>query len=80
MPPMQPPPTPWRERMHEVTFEADTSGGRALDIALLLATGLSVLAVILESVSGIRVRHGVVLRACECPSPSCSPRSICCDS
>ncbi len=56
---------PWRERMHEVIFEADTPAGRAFDLALLLAIGLSVLAVILESVAGIRQRHGAGLRAVE---------------
>lgn len=57
--------TPWRERMHDVIFETDTPAGRAFDLALLLAIGLSVLAVILESVAGIRERYGVGLRAIE---------------
>lgn len=59
------PRAPWRERMHEVIFEADTAAGRAFDVALLLAIGLSVLAVILESVAGIRQHYGAGLRAVE---------------
>ena len=56
---------PWREQMHEVIFEADTPAGRAFDVALLIAIGLSVLAVILESVAGIQERFGTALRAME---------------
>jgi len=44
---------PWRQRLHEVIFEADTPGGKAFDIALLIAILLSVLAVMLESVASI---------------------------
>ena len=56
---------PWRERMHEVIFEADTPAGRAFDIALLVAIVISVTAVVLESVSEISLRHGSALRAAE---------------
>ena len=56
---------PWRERLHEIIFEADTPAGKAFDVALLLAIFLSVLAVILESVSEVRERHGLLLRAVE---------------
>ena len=56
---------PWRARMHEVIFEADTPAGKAFDVALLLAITLSVLAVSLESVTGIRSRYGGALRAVE---------------
>jgi len=59
------PQAPWRERMHEVIFEADTPAGRTFDLALLVAISLSVLAVILESVAGIRQRYGAGLRAVE---------------
>lgn len=43
----------WRERLHEIIFEADTPAGKAFDVALLLAILLSVLAVMLESVPSI---------------------------
>jgi voltage-gated potassium channel len=47
-----------RARLHEVIFEADTPGGKAFDVALLLAIALSVAAVMLESVGPIRERYG----------------------
>lgn len=40
----------WREKMHEIIFEADTPAGKIFDICLLLAILLSVLAVSLETV------------------------------
>ncbi len=54
-----------RARIHEIIFEADTPAGKMFDIALLVAIVLSVAAVLLESVSGIRQRHGTALRAVE---------------
>jgi voltage-gated potassium channel len=59
------PASSWRRRFHEVIFEADTPAGRAFDLALLVAILMSVLAVLLESVSGIRESHGGWLRAAE---------------
>ena len=56
---------PWRHRLHEVIFEADTPAGRAFDIALMIAIVLSVAAVLLESVAGLRARWGGLLRAAE---------------
>jgi len=56
---------PWREHLHEVIFEADTPAGRAFDIVLLAAIILSVMAVVLESVASVRLRHGMALRAIE---------------
>jgi voltage-gated potassium channel len=55
----------WRSRLHEVIFEADTPAGKAFDVALLVSIVLSVLAVVAESVSGIRTRHGALLRTLE---------------
>lgn len=40
----------WRERLHEVIFEADTPSGKAFDVALLVLILGSILAVMLESV------------------------------
>ena len=40
----------WRDRMHEVIFEADTRAGKAFDIVLLVLILGSILAVMLESV------------------------------
>jgi voltage-gated potassium channel len=56
---------PWRTRLYEVIFEANTAGGKAFDVALLLAIVLSVTAVMLESVEQIRQRAGVFLTAAE---------------
>jgi len=50
-----------RATLHEVIFEADTPGGKAFDVALLLAIVASVLAVMLESVAAIRAEHGPAL-------------------
>jgi len=63
--PITPPPSRWRRTMHEVIFEADTPGGKAFDIALLVLIFLSVFVVMLESVSGIRESHGRALRILE---------------
>ena len=50
--------TSWRGFLHEVIFEADTPLGRGFDVALIALILLSVLAVLLESVEGIRVAYG----------------------
>jgi voltage-gated potassium channel len=42
---------PWRERMYEVIFEAETPLGRAFDVALLWAILLSVVVALADSVS-----------------------------
>jgi voltage-gated potassium channel len=52
---------PWREKIHEVIFEADTPAGKYFDITLILAITLSVIAVMLDSVEAIRAEHGGVL-------------------
>jgi voltage-gated potassium channel len=57
--------TGWRQRTHEVIFEADTPAGKAFDVALLVAIVVSVIAVLLESVAEIRAQYGDVLRAVE---------------
>lgn len=55
----------WRARLHEIIFEADTPAGKAFDVGLLIAILLSVMAVLLESVAGIRARWGLELRIVE---------------
>jgi voltage-gated potassium channel len=60
----QPPGKPdhgWRNRLHEIIFEADTLAGRAFDLALILAILLSVMVVMLESVAPFRAAHGKLL-------------------
>ena len=57
--------TGWRHRLHEVIFEADTPAGKAFDVALILAIVASVVAVMLDSVAGIRHAYGPLLLAVE---------------
>ncbi len=54
-----------RARTFQVIFEHDTVGGRAFDVLLFLAILASVLAVMLESVAGVRDDHGEALLAAE---------------
>lgn len=44
----------WRHAIHEVVFESETKAGRAFDITVIVLILLSVAAVILESVKGVR--------------------------
>lgn len=44
-----PPVAPWRDRLHEIIFEADTPAGKAFDVALILAICASVIVVILST-------------------------------
>ena len=63
--PESPPPAPWRTRMYEVIFEADTPAGKLFDVALIWLIIASVLAVMLESVQSLRAQYGSVLRGAE---------------
>lgn len=55
----------WRERLHEIIFEADTPAGKAFDVVLIFSILLSVLAVFLESIASFRAEHGEVLLGIE---------------
>lgn len=55
----------WKQKLHEIVFEAETPAGKAFDIALFISILLSILAVMLESVAGIREHYGPVLQAAE---------------
>lgn len=48
----------WRERAHEIIFEADTAPGRAFDILLLIAILASVAAVMAESIESVAEVYG----------------------
>lgn len=48
----------WRDRLHEIIFEAETPTGKIFDIILLISICISVLVVMLESVPVIQVRYG----------------------
>ncbi len=56
---------PWRHRLHEIIFEADTPAGKAFDVALLVAIVASVVVVMLDSVDSIALRHHDALLAAE---------------
>jgi voltage-gated potassium channel len=57
--------SPWRARLHEIVFEADTPEGRAFDVALIVVITLSVLTVMLDSVRPIHAAYGPTLRVAE---------------
>lgn len=56
---------PWREKVHEVIFEADTVAGKTFDVALIVTIFISVIAVMLDSVDVISVKYGSLLFAAE---------------
>jgi len=51
----------WKEKLHEVIYEADTPAGKLFDIILLVAILSSVLFVMLESVDSIQLQYGTLL-------------------
>ncbi len=55
----------WRDRTHEIIFEADTPLGKAFDLILISTIVSSVLVVMLESIAGVRGEYGNVLSAAE---------------
>jgi voltage-gated potassium channel len=57
--------TGWKHRLYEVVFEAETPAGRAFDITLIILILLSVFAVVLESVRGVREVYGSLLLVAE---------------
>ncbi len=65
MTPETPPIKGWRQKLQVIIFEADTAGGKAFDVALLVMIITSIIAVMLESVAAIRTTYGPVLRAVE---------------
>lgn len=57
--------TPWRARLHEIVFEADTPEGVAFDVALIAAIALGVATVMLDSVRSISGTYGPTIRTVE---------------
>lgn len=55
----------WKQKLHEIIFEAETPAGRLFDVALLAAIIASVLAVMIESVDGIGPDARLLLRRVE---------------
>ena len=58
-------PVPWRARLHEIVFEADTPEGRVFDLALILVIIASIATVMLDSSPGTAARYGDALRVAE---------------
>ncbi len=58
-------PVPWRARLHEIVFEADTPEGRVFDVALLVAILLSVATVLFDSSRSVSQRYAGALRVGE---------------
>ncbi|MCH2046531.1 MAG: ion transporter [Saprospiraceae bacterium] len=56
---------PWRERMHEIIFEADTKMGKLFDVVLLVMILASVVTTMLESVSDINKDYGHIIANAE---------------
>ena len=55
----------WKRRIYTVIFESTTPAGKAFDVSLLVAIGLSVIVVMLESVPSIQSEYGILLRDLE---------------
>lgn len=47
----------WKDKLHEIIYEADTPTGKVFDIALLLIIILSIVLVMLESVHSLNVKY-----------------------
>ena len=45
---------PFRARLHEIIFEADTPAGKLFDVLLILSIIISVILVMLDSVGSIQ--------------------------
>ncbi len=56
---------PWRAKLHEIIFEAETGAGKAFDVALLVAISLSTLTVMLETVGELAREYAAVFYALE---------------
>jgi len=47
----------WKEKVHEVIYEADTKAGKIFDVALLIVILASLVLVILDSVEQISLQY-----------------------
>jgi len=55
----------WKEKVHEVIYEADTPAGKLFDVILLLVILLSILLVMLESIESIGTKYAHILDVAE---------------
>jgi len=56
---------PWRTKIYEVIFEADTPSGKVFDVLLICAILLSVTVVFLESIEELKNDYGKIFNALE---------------
>lgn len=56
---------PWRAKLHEIVFESHTAPGRAFDSVSTIIIILSIMVVILESISSIKLQYGYYLTRAE---------------
>jgi voltage-gated potassium channel len=64
--PEAPPPHPaWRQKLYVIIYGSDTPLGKAFDVALIVSIIASVIVVMLESVTPIRMEYGTLLRTTE---------------
>ncbi|MBK8699087.1 MAG: ion transporter [Saprospiraceae bacterium] len=57
--------SPFREKLHEIIFEAETPEGRLFDLVLLVMILLSIIVLMLETVPSYYARYGEVFRFLE---------------
>ena len=55
----------WREKVHEIIYEADTPAGKLFDVLLLIVILISILLVMLESVESIEAKYAAILNTSE---------------
>ncbi|MHB0756039.1 ion transporter [Polaribacter sp. M15] len=55
----------WKQRLHEIIYEADTPEGKLFDVVLLIAIIASILLVMLESVDSFDKKYHNFLNLCE---------------
>lgn len=55
----------WREKLHEIIYEADTKEGKLFDVILLASILLSIALVMLESVNSINIKYNTELNIFE---------------
>ena len=54
---------PWKRRLHEIIFEADTQAGKSFDVALILCIVFSIVVVMVDSVEGFHDSHENLLNS-----------------
>ena len=61
----QKPTAPWKNKLHEIIYEADTPAGKLFDVVLLFVILLSIVLVMLESVDEIGATYFSILDSLE---------------